>query len=223
MSVKSSPKLDVLIINTNFKSTIDFFMTDSRFQELSTTILSLLEKDLDPKLTYHNLAHTKDVMRQVERIAHGEHLADQNDILLLKVAALFHDTGFLRTYKHHEDESCGIMLEHIGPHDLTDEEIEKVKGMIMATKIPQTPHNKMEEIICDADLDYLGRDDFAPISDGLKWEFLHYGVIKTEADWDPLQVRFFETHKYFTNTCRTDRAPKKQIHLDQLKSRIHQH
>jgi uncharacterized protein len=194
-------------------------MTESRFEALRSTVLSLLDKNLDPKLTYHNLSHTMDVMEQVERIAIGENISDKNDILLLKVAALFHDTGFLEVYKHHEDMSCEIMMKNIKDGDLSDGEIEKVKGMIMATKIPQTPYNKFEEIICDADLDYLGRPDFEPISLGLKEEFLKFGVIKSEADWDPLQIRFFEAHKYFTKTCQQDRAPKKAIHLEELKAK----
>jgi hypothetical protein len=185
--------------------------------------LGILDKNLDPKLTYHNLAHTKDVIRQVERIAIGENISNKNDILLLKVAALFHDTGFLDVYKHHEERSCDIMMENLEEGDLTEEELEKVKGMIMATKIPQTPHNQLEEIICDADLDYLGRPDFTPISNGLKYEFLEFGVIKSEADWDPLQIRFFESHTYFTNTCKTDRAPLKEVHLGELKAKQPQH
>jgi predicted metal-dependent HD superfamily phosphohydrolase len=198
-------------------------MTESRFEALRSIILSLLERNLDPKLTYHNLAHTMDVMEQVERIAIGEKLTKKNDILLLKLAALFHDTGFLDVYKHHEERSCEIMLENIKEGDLTPEEIELVKGMIMATKIPQTPHNKLEEIICDADLDYLGRKDFKPISYGLRDEFLIFGVIKSVADWDPLQIRFFEAHTYFTKTCQKDRAPKKAIHLQELKASQPQH
>lgn len=197
-------------------------MTESRFQKLRAKVLDKLKTDLDPKLTYHNLAHTKDVMAQVERIAMGEQVSNANDILLLKVAALFHDTGFLFTYKHHEEMSCSIMLSHLEEGDLTPDEVEKVRGMIMATKIPQTPNNDLEKIICDADLDYLGRDDFMPISEGLKLEFLEFGVIQSEAQWDPLQIRFFESHKYFTDTCKQDRDPKKQIHLQQLKEKLPQ-
>ncbi len=193
-------------------------MTESRFAELSSSVLSYMEKNLEPNLTYHNLAHTKDVMKQVERIAIGEKIQTE-EILLLRVAALFHDSGFLETYKHHEEKSVEFMLGNLVEGDLTESEVELVKGMIMATKIPQTPYNNLEQIICDADLDYLGRDDFERISNGLKHEFLLYGVIKTEADWDPLQIKFFEMHSYFTDTCKNDRAPKKRLHLEYLKSK----
>jgi uncharacterized protein len=192
-------------------------MTESRYQIIRSEVLSLLNDKLDPKLTYHNLAHTEDVMRQVERIARGENISDRHDLMLLKVAALFHDSGFLYVYRHHEEKSCQIMEEFMQDGDFTGDDIARIKGMIMATQIPQTPHNLMEMIICDADLDYLGRDDFEKISNGLKEEFLVYNVIKSESDWDPLQIGFFEAHNYFTETCRVDRTPKKLQHLEMLK------
>jgi predicted metal-dependent HD superfamily phosphohydrolase len=192
-------------------------MTESRYQIIKSEVISLLKDKLDPKLTYHNLAHTEDVMRQVERIAKGENISDQNELMLLKIAALFHDSGFLYVYRHHEEKSCQIMEDFMHDGDCTPSEIARIKGMIMATQIPQTPHNLMEQIICDADLDYLGRDDFERISNGLKEEFLEYKVIKNEFDWDPLQIGFFEAHNYFTETCRVDRTPKKLEHLEKLK------
>lgn len=192
-------------------------MTESRYQLIKAEVLSLLSEKLDPRLTYHNLAHTEDVMCHVERIAEGENITSPGEIMLLKVAALFHDSGFLHVYRHHEEKSCQILQEHLREDDFTPEEVKRIKGMIMATQIPQTPHNLMEKIICDADLDYLGRDDFEKISNGLKEEFLVYNVITSEADWDPLQIGFFEAHNYFTETCRLDRTPKKLQHLHMLK------
>ncbi len=192
-------------------------MTESRYEIIKTNVLTLLAEELDVKLTYHNLAHTKDVMKHVERIARGENIHHERELMLLKTAALFHDSGFLYVYKHHEERSCQIMMEHLHDEDFTPEEMARIRGMIMATQIPQTPHNLMEQIICDADLDYLGRDDFEPISNGLKEEFLSYGVIPNEEAWDPLQIRFFESHSYFTETCKKGRTPKKLEHLEMLK------
>ena len=192
-------------------------MTESRFQIVRSEVLSVLSEKLDPRLTYHNLSHTMDVMKQAERIAHGEGIADPGELMLLKVAALFHDSGFLYVYRHHEERSCVIMEEYMQAGDFGADEISRIKGMIMATQIPQTPHNLMEQIICDADLDYLGRDDFEPISKGLKEEFLVFNVIQHESDWDPLQIGFFEAHNYFTGTCRIERTPKKLQHLEMLK------
>lgn len=195
-------------------------MTESGFLQLKSTILELLRTDLDQRLTYHCLAHTEDVLEQAQRIALTEGITDPKLLLLIKIAALFHDTGFLRTYKGHEEESCRIMEEYVRDHDLTKRDIEMIKGMIRATKVPQTPHNLSEKILCDADLDYLGRDDFKPISETLKDEFLVYGIIKTEQDWDDMQVSFFESHRYFTGTSLQNRYPLKMKHLQALKQKV---
>ena len=89
----------------------------------------------------------------------------------------------------------------------------------MATKIPQTPHNLLEQIICDADLDYLGRNDFEPISRSLYTEFLTYKIIPENIIWDHIQIKFFESHHYFTGTSISKRNENKLKHLKLLKER----
>lgn len=194
-------------------------MTESDFQVLKEEIVSLLKTGLDRRLTYHNLEHTLDVLQQSERIAALEKLSDPHQVMLLRIAALFHDTGFLYTYKGHEEKSCEIMESYLNHGSIPSADLEVIKGMIMATKIPQSPKTLAEAIICDADLDYLGRDDFPPISNGLKKEFLVFGVIKDEKDWDPLQIGFFEKHQYFTISSRNIRQPRKMEYLSLLKTR----
>ena len=97
------------------------------------------------------------------------------------------------------------------------EELEKICGMIMATKIPQTPFTKLEEIICDADLDYLGRQDFYSTSDALKNEFLIYNIVKNQKEWEEKQIDFFEKHHYFTGTSNNKRNTEKQERLSEIK------
>ena len=89
-------------------------MTDSGFLKLKSGMLKLLRTDLDPRLTYHNPEHTEDVLQHVERIAAAENITDKRLLHLMRIAALFHDTGFLRTYKGHEEVSCIIMRERLG-------------------------------------------------------------------------------------------------------------
>jgi HD superfamily phosphodiesterase len=138
----------------------------------------------------------------------------------MKIAALFHDTGFLRTYKGHEEMSCLILHEIVGSLQFEDSEMKMMNGMIMATKIPQLPQTLPEKIICDADLDYLGRDDFEAISNMLKTEFFAYHIIKNEEEWNLLQVNFFESHSYFTSSSLQDRYPIKMQHLEMLKQKL---
>jgi len=195
-------------------------MTESGFQRLKTDIFQLLDDGLDPRLTYHSLAHTRDVMQQTARIAETEGITDPEILLLLQVAALFHDTGFLYTYKGHEKKSCEIMEKTLADNMFNTPEIATIKNMIMATKIPQSPHTPFEMILCDADLDYLGREDFEKVSDRLRVEMMNYEIIKTEPEWTQVQVRFFESHRYFTCSSQRDRNPIKMQQLEKLRQKV---
>ena len=194
------------------------FLVPDLFTSIKQPILSRLEDELDSRLGYHNIAHTLDVLEQAEVIAIQEKVTDKHDVLLLKTAAIFHDSGFLFVYKNHEEKSCEIASESLR-NVFSEEDIKKVFGMIMATKIPQTPNTLLEQIICDADLDYLGRNDFEPISRNLYKEFLTFKIIPKDMIWDHIQIRFFESHHYFTGTSISKRNGEKLKHLNILKER----
>ncbi len=189
------------------------------FEKVKKFILKKLQKELPKNLTYHSAEHIKDVYSSAETIARLEKVEGE-DLTLLLTAVLFHDAGFLRQQKDHERLSCEIAMETLPQYDYTPEQIERICGMIQATKIPQTPHNKLEEIICDADLDYLGRDDFFKIGNGLYEELCMYGIIDSEHEWNKLQVRFLEKHKYFTKSAKKLRKPKKDEYLAMVKAKI---
>ena len=194
------------------------FWVSDLFTSIKQPILSRLENELDPRLGYHNIAHTLDVLEQAEVLAKQEKVTDKHDLLLLKTSAVFHDSGFLFVYKNHEEKSCEIASESLR-NVFSEEDIKKVCGMIMATKIPQTPKTLLEQIICDADLDYLGRDDFEPISRNLYKEFIVFKIIPEDIIWDHIQIKFFESHSYFTGTSVSKRNKKKLKHLNTLKER----
>ena len=190
-------------------------MSTSGFESIENAVLKKLES-LSPGLTYHSREHTRDVVRQSERIAREESVTDKRKVFLLKIAALYHDTGFMETYSNHEEKSCQIFLRDSISFGLTPAEIKEVTDLIMVTKIPQQPKNLLQRIICDADLDYLGRDDFELIGDKLRREFLVYGVVRDDEEWDRLQLKFLASHRYHTFSSQRDREPVKQMHLHSL-------
>lgn len=191
-------------------------MTDAEFEKIKNRILRQLEEQLPAGLTYHNASHTADVLEKSLQIAALEGITVQEDLMFLKVAALFHDNGFLNTYQNHEEKSCLIMRAQM--QGIFDEPgLEKICGLIMATKIPQTPKTDLEQIICDADLDYLGRDDFNQISNALRLEFLAHEIVKDDREWEEKQIRFFEQHRYFTATSNNNRNDGKAQRLKELK------
>jgi predicted metal-dependent HD superfamily phosphohydrolase len=189
------------------------------FLLIKKEITDILAAQLDKKLCYHNIDHTLDVIAQAERIALSEGISPVKEILLLKIAALFHDTGFLYAYTGHEEKSCEVAREKLNPY-FSVPDITAVCGMIMATKVPQLPKNRLQQIICDADLDYLGRDDFDKLSNYLKNEFLDFGIVKNVSEWRKKQIAFFESHHYFTRTSIQKRLPSKLQHLEKLKEQL---
>ncbi|TMI97000.1 MAG: HD domain-containing protein [Bacteroidetes bacterium] len=194
------------------------FLVPDLFTSIKQPILSRLENELDPRLGYHNISHTLDVLKQAEVLAKQENITNKHDLLLLKTAAVFHDSGFLFVYKNHEEKGCELASESL-KNVFSKEDIKKVCGMIMATKIPQSPNTLLEQIICDADLDYLGRNDFEPISRNLYKEFIIFKIIPEDIIWDHIQIKFFESHHYFTGTSISKRNEKKLKHLNILKER----
>ena len=189
-----------------------------QFKEASTFIMSKLRKGLPEHLSYHSIAHTKDVYQATEMLADAEGVQGEDRQLLL-TAALFHDSGFLIQQKEHESISCNIATEYLPNYGYSDEQIQKICGMIKATRIPQTPHNHLEQIICDADLDYLGRDDFFSIGDTLYSEINVYSFMD-ESQWNRLQIDFMEKHHYFTPTAQKLRKEKKEENLQLVRSKL---
>lgn len=189
------------------------------FKEAKKYILNRLKTELPRHLSYHSVEHVKDVFEASKSIAKQEGIKGE-DLKLLLTAALYHDSGFLISQKDHEKISSDIAREHLPRFGYNTEQIERICGMIMATKIPQAPKNQLEEIICDADLDYLGRDDFFKIGDKLFSELNIYGMINTEDEWNQLQVRFLENHHYFTKTALSSRKESKDQHLAAIKAKL---
>lgn len=192
------------------------------YHAVKAFILDKLGRELPGKLTYHGVHHTLDVLFITEELCYLESI-DPYETLLLRTAALFHDSGFTITNVNHETLSCQIARENLPRYGYSDDEIERICSMIMATRIPQTPRNFLEKIICDADLDYLGRDDFYDIGATLFEELKAYNILKSEEDWNRLQVRFLENHHFFTPTNVERRTARKQHYLEELRKLVEEY
>ncbi|GAB1449177.1 MAG: phosphohydrolase [Bacteroidia bacterium] len=185
-------------------------------------ILEKLKRELSPKLYYHSVEHVLDVHEQAMAMAQKEKLSSYEKNLL-STAVYYHDSGFLFQTNGHEERSCEIAGGILPQFGFTETDILQIQDLIRATRIPQTPKNLLEEIICDADLDYLGRDDFFDIGQLLFRELCDLGVLKTEEQWNKLQVQFLENHHYFTHYAKTFREKKKESHLNTIKSLVKTH
>lgn len=188
------------------------------FEEIQHTVYQEILAKLPKYLTYHNLDHTAYVLDQAVFLAKESHVTDQ-DLHLLKLAALFHDTGFIDNPKDHEEKGCKIAESYLA-ESYSPEELGKIYGMILATKIPQSPSTHLESILADADLEYLGTDLFDQIGQTLYQELKHFNPDFTGQAWDELQLVFLQKHHYHTEYCRIHREPKKQENLLKVKKRL---
>jgi class 3 adenylate cyclase/ligand-binding sensor domain-containing protein/predicted metal-dependent HD superfamily phosphohydrolase len=190
-----------------------------KYYSAENELIQLLSEKLPKDLYYHTLDHTKDVVKAVERLALLEGVRDEG-LFLLKTAALFHDAGFTEQYEHNEPIGARLAEEMLPKHGYSDQHIRTISELIFVTQVPHKPVNKLQEIMCDADLDYLGTDSFALISDYLRKELLAKGKIQTDREWDEIQVSFLNTHRYFTPTAIQTRLKKKKENLQKVISRL---
>jgi len=190
------------------------------FQGAKDLIIEKQRTGLSPDLSYHSLEHILDVYEAAKQLARLEGISDETDLQLLLTAALFHDSGFLIDRKDHEILSCQIAKKHLPDFDYSPFQVEKVCGMILATKIPSSPKNHLEEILCDADLDYLGREDFEEISARLYLELTKQNLVLSQDEWNKIQIQFLEKHQYYTKTAQSLRESGKQRHLEELKRNL---
>jgi len=200
------------IVNLHHYSSINYYRAERH-------IMKVLEQRLSKKLYYHSIAHTKDVVGAVERLALLEGVTDEG-LFLLKSAATYHDAGFVEQYDKNEPVGARLADEILPKYGYTKQHIDQIKELIFVTQVPHQPKNKLEEIICDADLDYLGRDDFHEIADKLRKELREHGKIDSDRQWDEIQVSFLKQHKYFTKTAIKTRKKGKEKNLKEVQERL---
>jgi len=188
-----------------------------QFETLQTFVLDRLAAGLPANITYHDIEHTKNVMAAAEKLAAAENISGQ-ELMLLKTAALLHDYGFLDSHIDHEAIGCESARKILPDYGYSQAQIDWVCNMIMATKLPQSPKSHLGEVLCDADLYYLGTSDYAKYAGRLFEEFRSQGTVASEDDWLQRQKSFLQSHRYFTASARKLLDAGKQQNLDALPS-----
>lgn len=183
-----------------------------QFETLFNRIFHYLDKNLPASKGYHNVEHTQYVMAKARLIANKENLSEA-EIQLIEVAALYHDIGYVDGAKEHEERGCAKARHDLPGFGFTEDEVELICGMIRATKIPQNPGNKYDEILADADLYYLSSPQFEHFGNKLYAEFKHSDPTLTPGRWHHIQREFIHQHHYFTPYGKSVLEPLKRKNL----------
>lgn len=195
-------------------------MAAPHYDDAVTYALKRLQTELPVTYTYHNLIHTRD-----DVLPAAVHLAmlsgcTPTQIELVRVAAAFHDLGFVEVRRQHELAGARLAAEVLPRFGFTPRAVEQIMGMIVATRLPQCPQTLMERILADADLDVLGREDFLERNAALHKEVNHHDGETEEVEWYQSQLAFLERHTYFTNAARSLRGAGEQANLQQLRHKL---
>ena len=190
------------------------------YPEARDFIIKKLSNELDPDLTYHSIEHTLDVLNAACNLAELEGIS-AHDRIILETAALFHDSGMLKTYAGHEDASVEIARKYLPKFGYQKKDIDMISKMIITTRLPQSASNFLEKILCDSDLDYLGREDFFMIAHQLQYEWNILNVRHTTLrEWYELQIMFLQNHSFFTTSSKRLRDEKKADNLRQVQELV---
>lgn len=129
--------------------------------------------------------------------------------MLLSTAAWFHDLGYIVRHTDNEVIAVQMVRQTLPALGYSDAQLQIVCDIIMATHLPQSPHNRLEEIMADADLTALGSEDFLTKMYALRDEFASFGMVYTDEDWFIEQLTFMRKHQYFTESARKLRGAQK--------------
>lgn len=212
-------------------------MDDAQFQQATQYAIDLLQREMLPAFTYHNVNHTLDVVHACNRLAEMEGITEE-ERRLLNLAAYFHDTGLttitntdLESFHSgravHEENAVQIARNFLSTCNLTEEELATITRLIMATKWGHTPIDLLEQIISDADMSSIGGEPerFLRSSNALRAELKAFGIENEELEWYQSQKDLLETYNYHTPSARIlfdgnrrlSRAAV-QSHLDRITS-----
>ena len=158
-----------------------------------------------------------DVCTQVE--LHGvQESVSTEELLLLRPQVLIHDGLSVLFFQTLQQKCLKMVYEVLSDYQYSKDQIILLAPLILATRMPVHPHDLLEEIMCDADLDYLGRVDYIPVAAKLYQELKERGLVGELADWVNMQIKFMESHQYYTATARQMREANKLEQLSKLKA-----
>lgn len=193
---------------------------NSIIDEVRKYVMNILENDLSSDMIYHSINHTKEVVASAMEIAEKQGV-DEDQFEIIQIAGWFHDLGFVKGSENHEVHGGELAESFLLNLEYPQDKIDKVKGCILATRMPQNPKNNLEKILCDADLMHLARKDYFK-----KAELLHKEMEKvkpckiSDIEWLRMNKEFLGNHCFFTDYARENYESGVKNNLEKVKQRL---
>ena len=185
-------------------------------EEAATYAKDILETKLPADITYHTVNHTEGVVAAALEIGKASGL-NKDELEIVELACWFHDVGYSQDAEDHEFIGANVAYNFLLARNFSEERAERVRNCILATKMPQHPRNKLEEVVCDADLLHLAKDGFMDKTALLRQEMeVTFGQKIPEQKWLKKTCEFMENHHYFTDYARKNYDHAKRVNLEMV-------
>lgn len=181
-------------------------------------VLNFLIQEKEGAYCFHDNVHTDDVVAATTEMATHYNL-NEEDRFATVCAAYFHDIGYCNQQgaDRHESRSAELADIFLKEHNVTETVRQKVKGCIMATRMPQSPTNILEEIVCDADLFHWGSGAFDQRNQLMHQEAEQVANFKIpKSVWRPLTIQLLKEHKYHTDYAKNKLDKEKLKNINDL-------
>jgi predicted metal-dependent HD superfamily phosphohydrolase len=204
----------ILFVCNNAKNTK---MTALLTENAQKYVTARFAENQNHRLIYHNLDHTLNVVNACKKIA-GKCGISGIDLEMLVVAAWFHDVGYLSKLNNHEEASALEARSFLSKNVADEAFIRQVENCILATKIPQDPHDTLSAILCDADLFHVSQPDFLE-NVHFFWDEIKAlnGIKQPDSFYLENTLRFFEAHHFKTNYGQTILDPGKKENMERVR------
>lgn len=186
------------------------------FDHMQKDILNRLRSMLPEELVYHDINHTINVEKAALRLAKLEGISGY-DLMLLRTAVYYHDAGFLVTYHHNEKHGMRMASNLLPYFGFDEDEIKTITDIIEVTDGIKKPENLLQQIMSDADHDYLGRADYYHVAKKLREELELHDQEMNDLEWVNYQLNYLENkHEYYTETAKNIRLNGKNNRIMEL-------
>lgn len=182
-------------------------------------ISNLYSKADNTKLLFHNLDHALEVQNNIVEIGENSGLTAK-EIFLLRLAAIFHDTGWIENKEDHESHSVLIAEKFLANNGVADNDIKIISDLIKITNTNLTPNTILEKVIRDADILHVGRKDFNKKSQLLRSEKeLNLNKYFNDKQWLEKNIEFLEANHFFTDYAKQRYQSEKEKNILKLKNK----
>ena len=186
-------------------------------------VRNYMDEHANPALLYHNMAHTERVVETATDIARHYGLGGR-ELFVVQAAAWFNDIGYYDDLQNHEQAGAARAEAFLKERGVDEETVTAVTAAIMATRVPQSPSNQLEEIVCDADLYHFGTDDFGELNRLLRKEMeAVHGIDISKEEWADSTIHLLANHHYFTSYCKDHLKKKKRANLEKLEEKFREY